>query len=194
MKRLFQFAAAFALLTALSAGVMAQRKASGAFRLPPEPIGSVVKVNAIEVADGTMAYDSQTKEETEFGYTFLGRTTGALPGSFTLSMNCTSAEAIPDGKGAMTGGSWTLPVYLTDIRGSSYAGSLYGTILKGSMVWDGKGTSATIYMVLNVAGGTQAWEGVGGFATFAGTLVVDEKTDTTTLTGDMVFNTISPPQ
>jgi hypothetical protein len=193
ISRLFLFAAAFVLLTSLSAGVMAQRKASGAFRLPPEPIGSVVKVNAIEVTDGTMGYDAQTKEETAFGYAFLGRTTGAYPGSFTLSMNCTPAQAGAEVNSALTGGSWTLPVYLTDIRGTSYAGSLYGTILKGSMNWDGKGTSATIYMVLNVSGGTQTWAGVGGFATFAGTLVVDEKTDTTTLTGDMVFNTISPP-
>ena len=193
ISRLFLFAASFVLLTVLSAGVMAQRKASGAFRLPPEPIGSVVKVNAIEVTDGTIGYDAQTKEETAFGYSFLGRTTGAFPGSFTLSMNCAPAKAVPEGTSALKGGSWTLPVYMTEVRGG-YAGSLYGTIEKGTMTWDAKGTSATIYMVLNVAGGTQSWQGVGGFATFTGTLVVDEKTDTTTLSGDMVFNTISPIQ
>jgi hypothetical protein len=175
---------------------MAQRKLvqqGTVLPLPPEPIGSVVKVNAIEVTDGTLGYDGQTKEETAFGYSFLGRTTGAFPGSFTLSMNCAPAKANPGEKSALTGGSWTLPVYMTGLKGSSYAGSLYGTIEKGTMIWDEKGTSATIYMVLNVGGGTQAWDGVGGYATFAGTLFVDEKTDKTTLSGDMVFNTISAP-
>jgi hypothetical protein len=186
-------AVAFVLLASLGTA-MAQRmdQQGSALQLPPEPIGSVVKVNAIEVTDGTMGYDGQTKEETAFGYSFLGRTTGAFPGSFTLSMNCAPAKAIAEGKSELRGGSWTLPVYLTEVRGG-YAGSLYGTIEKGSMTWDAKGTSATIYMVLNVGGGTQAWAGVGGYATFVGTLTVDEKTETTTLSGDMVFNTISAP-
>jgi len=182
-------AVAFVLLASFGTA-MAQRKTGTALQVPPEPIGSVVKVNAIEVTDGTMGYDAQTKEETAFGYSFLGRTTGAFPGSLTLSMNCAPANAVPDGKSAMTGGSWTLPIYMNELRGG-YAGSLYGTIAKGTMNWDAKGTSATMYMVLNVGGGTQAWNGVSGFATFSGTLSVDEKTETTTLTGDMVFSLIN---
>jgi hypothetical protein len=185
-------AVAFVLLasfgTAMAQGGLNQ---GAVVKLPPEPIGSVVKVNAIEVTDGTMGYDGQTKEETAFGYSFLGRTTGAFPGSFTLSMNCTPAKAIAEGKSELTGGSWTLPVYMTGIKSTGYAGALYGTIAKGTMIWDAKGTSATIYIVLNVDGGTQAWDGVGGYATFAGTLLVDEKTEKTTLSGDMVFNIIS---
>ena len=105
--------------------------ASGTHRVSRE------KVNAIEVTDGTMGYDGQTKEETAFGYSFLGRTTGAFPGSFTLSMNCAPAKAIAEGKSELRGGSWTLPVYMTEVRGG-YAGSLYGTIEKGSMTWDAK--------------------------------------------------------
>ena len=56
-----------------------------AVRLPPEPIVGVTKVNAIEVTDGVVGYDSQTKQETAFGYSYLGRTTGSYPGSFTLA-------------------------------------------------------------------------------------------------------------
>lgn len=182
-------ALAFVLLASFGTA-MAQRKMDQkgtALQLPPEPIGSVVKVNAIEVTDGTLGYDSQTKEETAFGYSFLGRTSGAFPGSFTLSMNCAPATAIPGKTSAMTGGSWTLPIYMTEVRGG-YAGSLYGTIEKGTMAWDAKGTSATVYIVLNIGGGTQSWEGAGGFATFAGTLFVDEKTEETTLSGDLIFN------
>ena len=186
--------AAFVLLASFGS-VMAQGKMdwkASALQLPPEPIGSVVKVNAIEVTDGTLGSDSQTKEETAFGYSILGRTTGAFPGSFTLSMNCAPAKAIAGEKSALTGGSWTLPVYMTEVRGG-YAGSLYGTIEKGTMTWDAKGTSATIYMLLNVGGGTQSWDGVGGYATFAGTLIVDEKTEQTKLSGDLLFNIISSP-
>jgi hypothetical protein len=181
----------FVLLSGLGAGVMAQNKGGSAFRLPPEPIVPVTTVNALEVTDGTPGYDSQTKQEVMFGYSFLGRTTGAYPGSFTLSMNCTPAVPVPSDKSELTGGSWTLPVYMTAIKGSGYAGALFGTVAKGTMIWDKTGTNATMYMVLSVDGGTQAWDGVGGYATFTGTLFVDEKTQKTMLTGDLVFNIIS---
>jgi hypothetical protein len=196
--------AVFALLASLGT-VMAQGKMDQkgtAFQLPPEPIGSVVSVNAIEVTDGTMGWDG-LKQETAFGYTFLGRTTGSFPGSFTLSMNCTppptkldhdeiAGVAIPFvAPIGITGGSWTLPVYMTAIRGSGYEGSLYGTIAKGEMNYDKTWTKANVYVVLNVDGGTQAWDGVKGYATFVGTIFVDEKTQKTMLTGDLVFNFIS---
>jgi len=188
--RLFLFAAALVLVAGLTAGVMAQGKAGAAFRLPPEPITPVTTLNAIEVTDGALGYDSQ-KQEVMFGYSFLGRTTGVYPGSFTLSMNCTPAVPIPSGTSELTGGSWTLPVYTTETKASGYAGSLFGTIAKGTMSWDKTGTKATLYLVLSVDGGTEAWDGVGGYATFTGTLFVDEKTEKTMLTGDLVFNTIT---
>jgi hypothetical protein len=192
--KLFIFAAAFALVAVLSVSAMAQRtmrQEGSAFRLPPEPINPVVKVSAIEVTDGTVGMDARSKTETMFGYSFLGRTTGSLPGSFTLSMNCAPAIAVPEGTTELTGGSWTLPVYMLGLKSTGYAGSLYGTISKGEMNWDKTGTNAYVYIVLNVDGGTQNYDGVSGYATFAGTLFVDEKTQKTTLTGDMVFNTIS---
>ena len=184
--------AVFVLLSGLGTGTMAQSKAAAVFGLPPEPIESVTTVNAIEVTDGTLGF-SQTKDETMFGYSFLGRTTGAFPGSFTLSMNCTPAVPMPSDKSELTGGSWTLPVYMTAVRGN-YAGSLFGTIAKGTMIWDKTGTNATMYIVLNVDGGTQSWNGYGGYATFTGTLSVDEKTQQTTLTGNLVFNLIISPK
>jgi hypothetical protein len=186
-------AAAIVLMAGLVAGVMAQGKItsrdSGVF-LPPEPILPVTKVNAIEVTDGTIGMDNQTKKETMFGYSFLGRTTGAYPGSFTLSMNCAPAIPVPGESSDVTGGAWTLPVYMPSVRGS-YAGSLYGTIAKGTMNWDKTGTNADVFFILNVDGGTQAWGGTQGYATFAGTLFVDEKTQETMLTGDMVFTILS---
>ena len=184
-------AAAFVLVAGLGAA-MAQGKmdSNDAARMPPEPFQDTVRVNAIEVSDGTLGTDNLTKKETAFGYSFLGRTTGSLPGSFTLSMNCTPATPTPGETSDMTGGSWTLPVYMTEVRGG-YAGSLYGTIAQGTMNWDKTGTAANVYIVLNVDGGTQSWDGVQGYATFVGTLFIDEETQKTTLTGDLVFNIIS---
>ena len=188
--KLFIFAAAFALVAVLSMSAMAQTTMDqqGSFRLPPIPIVPSVHVNAIEVTDGTVGMDSQNKTETMFGYSFLGRTTDSMPGSFTLSMNCAPALAVPGGTTELTGGSWTLPVYTTNIKSSGYAGALYGTIAKGEMNWDKTGTNANVYIVLNVDGGTQTWDGARGYATFVGTLLVDEKTQETSLSGDLVFS------
>jgi hypothetical protein len=187
----FLLAVAFVLLAGLGASAMAQEEIS-TDRLPPVPIQPTAQVNAIEVTDGTIGFDNQRKAETAFGYAFLGQTTGSLPGSFTLSMNCTPATPLPGDTSDMTGGAWTLPVYLTGIKGATgYAGSLYGTIANGTMSWDKAGTGATVYMVLNVDGGTQTWDNVGGYATFVGTISIDEKTQEKTLSGDLVFNIIS---
>ena len=187
--------AAFVLLVSLVASAMAQGKLDqkgSAIRLPPEPIQPIVSVSAIEITDGTVGMDSRTGKETAFGYSFLGQTTGSLPGSFTLSMDCAPALPIPGGTSELTGGSWTLPVYMTSIKGgTAYAGSLYGTIAKGEMSWDKTGRNATVYIVLDVHG-TQSWEGVGGYASFAGTLYVDEKTQETRLDGNLVFTINNP--
>jgi hypothetical protein len=191
----FLFAAIFVLLTGLSFGVMAQGRMSSGDSIvrlpPPEPIfGPSVRVNAIEVSDGTMGFDNQRNAETMFGYSFLGRTTGSLPGSFNLSMNCAPAIPMAGEISEVTGGTWTLPVYMADTKAGGYAGSLYGTIAKGTMLWDQVG-SAEVYIVLNVKGGTQTWDSVEGFATFTGTIFVDEKTKKTMLSGELLFNFIS---
>lgn len=177
------------LLSGLGTSAIAQRKAGASIRLPPEPIGTVVSVNAIEVTDGFTGFDSE-KQETQFGYSFLGRTTGTFPGSFTMTMNCSPAVAIPGETSYLKSGSWTLPVYTAVRNGSSYAGAFYGTIAKGQMTYDKTATNANVYIVLNVDGGTQTWKGTKGYATFTGTLLVDDKTQETTLTGTLVFNLI----
>jgi hypothetical protein len=189
---LFLLAVTLVLMTGLSLGAMAQGKVQPAGSIgwlpPPEPIVPTVTVNAIEVSDGIIGFDNQTKSETVFGYSFLGQTTGSMHGSLSLSMNCTPAIPIPGGESQLTGGSWTLPVYLTAQQGGGYAGSLYGTIANGTMTWDRTGTNANVYFVLNVDAGTQQWNGVRGYATFAGTISFGEKTRQTTLSGNLVFN------
>jgi hypothetical protein len=182
-------AVAFVLLAGLGAGVMAQAELDSNLWQPPRPIVPIVEVTAIEVTDGTTGLDTRTGMETAFGYIFLGRTSGAMPGSFTLSMNCTPAIPMPGETSELTGGAWTLPVYMNVLKGTTgYAGALYGTIDKGTMNWDRAGTTANVYMVLKVDGGTQSWDNVSGYATFVGTLFVDEVTHKTTLSGELVFN------
>jgi hypothetical protein len=191
----FLFVAAFVVVIGLSLSAMAQQRLNVTqppIGVPPKYIAPIVNVIAIETTDGTLGLDSYGKTETAFGYSFLGRASGSLPGSFTLSMNCAPAIPVPGDSTLMTGGSWTLPVYMGTMKGGGYAGSLYGTIAKGSMDWDKRGTTANVYIVLNVDGGTQTWDGVKGYATFVGTLSVDEKTEKATLTGDAVFSIVSP--
>lgn len=190
-RKTFLLAMALVLMAGLGAGAMGQGKTGSVQGSPPEPIEPSAHVNAIEVTDGVVGFDL-AKSETAFGYAFLGRTTGSLPGSFTLSMNCTPAAPLPGETSEMTGGSWTLPVYMTNLKGGSgYAGSLYGTIANGSMNWEKSGSGANVYAVLNIDGGTQTWDGAQGFATFVGTIFVDEKTQKTMLTGDLVFTITS---
>jgi len=183
------------LLLGLVGTSMAQRKIDSkgaAYRLPPAPISPVVSITTSEVSDGMVGVDSMSGNETAFGYSFLGQATGSLPGSFTLSMNCTPAVPIPGEPSEVSGGSWTLPVYMTTIKGgTSYAGSMYGTIASGTMTWDKTGMNATVYMLLNVKG-TETWEGYSGYASFTGNLYVDLRTEKTMLDGTLVFTVISP--
>jgi hypothetical protein len=194
-RKYFLLAASFILLAGLMTAAIGQRKsATGPTLSPPEPVLTIVKVNAIEIADGVVAVDKNNSVETMFGYSFLGKTSGGFPGSIMLSMNCAPAEFVPGGSNELTGGAWSLPVYMpTTMRGSSnYAGSLYGTIGKGKMDWDKTGTIANLYFVLTIEGGTLTWNGMQGYATFTGTLVEDEKTLQKTITGDLVFDVLSP--
>lgn len=178
------------LLIGLCAGAMAQGKVDSkgsAFQLPPDPILPFVKVTAVEITDGTVGIDIDTKKETLFGYGFMGQTIGSLPGMLTLAMNCSPVIPIPGEVTLAKGGTWTLPVYLPSLRGSNYAGTLYGTVAKGTLNWNKAGDTADVYIVLNVDGGSEAWDGVHGYATFTGTSFVDALTKKTTLKGELVF-------
>ena len=180
-KRLF-ITAAFILVVGLGTSVTAQRKTSlQAGITPPQPVDTTVtlELNSVEVTDGTIAFDPK-RGDSMFGYGFLGRTSGDLPGSFMFSMNCFPSFFAPGGTNEITGGMWTLPVYMTPFKGlnTTYMGSLYGTLVNGSMDWDKTGT-AQVFFAFNVDGGTQNWAGVKGYGTFKGTLSENEKTGTT---------------
>jgi hypothetical protein len=188
----FLLAATFVILTGFCAGAAAQTRPS-VYPLPPQPDSGALKVDAIKISDGTIGWDAQ-KQETKFGYSFLGKTFGSLPGTFSLFINTVPSTPGPGSSTVLTGGAWALPVYTANVKlgGDSYAGSLYGSVANGKMSWDKAGTSAQVYILLNVDGGTVSWDGVKGYATFVGTLSIDEK-GTTTLNGELQVAPISSP-
>lgn len=191
--------AAFILIAGLAASAGAQRRSALQVKdiAPPQPIDQTVtmKLNAIEVSDGVVGFtpgfvgpgepgDRFPKQiESIFGYAFLGRTSGDLPGSFMFSMNCTPAVFTPGESNEITGGMWTLPVYARPFKGldTVYMGSLYGKPVSGKMGWDKEG-NAEVYVNLTIEGGTQNWAGVKGYGTFEGTMTTSGKGGTT-LTG-----------
>ena len=174
--------AALILVVGLGTSTTAQRKTNlQAGITAPQPVDTTLtmELNSVEVTDGIIALDPK-RGESLFGYGFLGRTSGDLPGSFMFSMNCFPALFVPGGTNEITGGMWALPIYMRPFKGlnTTYMGSLFGTVVSGSMDWDKTGT-ALFFFAFNVDGGTQNWAGVKGYGTFKGTLIQNEKTGTT---------------
>jgi hypothetical protein len=149
-----------------------------------------LKLSAVESSDGILGFDPKVGE-TMFGYGFLGQTTGDFPGSFTFSMNCAPAFFVAGQTNSITGGSWSLPVYMQPPKGFNvvYVGSLYGQIVEGKMAWEKEST--LVSLAFNVEGGTQTWAGVKGHGSFQGSLVKDEK-GATTLNGELTITYSTP--
>lgn len=139
---------------------------------PPMPSVHVVdlKLRGIEFNDGVVGYDNLWGRETMFGYAFVGKTYGELPGVLTLSMNCSPATFTPGMSNEMTGGTWTLPIYSAPsvFKQPVYLGSLYGHIAGGKLAWDK--ISAQMYLTFVVDGGTLKFTGATGDGSFDGTL------------------------
>jgi hypothetical protein len=134
---------------------------------PPEG-GTLSTFNGFEVATG-----QQEAEGTEtYGWVCYGKTTGALPGNFTLIANYnTPLEQVTAGLAqSITSGNWTLPVYMQTIMGTTYMGVLYGTVTSGTIQRDIRGYSETMTVQLQITGGTQTMVGWKGTAVFDATI------------------------
>src|SRR2546423_1072398 len=105
-------AVSLVLLAGLCTGAAAQRKPVQKSLAPSLATTEVnLKLNAVEIADGTVGFDFgqiltgdpplPLGREVLFGYSFMGRAGGELPGSFTLSVNCTPALFEPNGTNKM---------------------------------------------------------------------------------------------
>ena len=161
-----------AVLTAVLFSSTAQAQQKGAF----------VSFQGIEISTG------HEEPGEAYGWMCYAKTTGALPGNLTLSMNYDGIKASGTSS-TVTGGAWTLPVYnepaiyngsakfstMRPIRIDSYQGVVFGSVEAGSVIWDKAGTTGTVELKLNIRGGTQALSDIGGTAVLYGTVSYDEK-------------------
>lgn len=149
--------------------------------------GAVVSFKGIEISSG------HEDPGEIYGWMCYAKTTGALPGNFTLSMDYDGVKA-PGTTSSITDGNWTLPVYnsstfgeVRPIRIDSYQGVLFGGVGGGTIVWDKYGTTATVELKMYIRGGTQAMADLKGSAILYGTVTYEEK-GTGTFTGTIYFD------
>lgn len=171
------FAVALTLLAGLFWSAQAQV-------MPPS---KAISVQGIETTIGTAENDKGDM----YGCTWLGKTSGYMPGSFFMSMNYTRSSGAFIGisppqpislSDTITGGTWSLPVYVYN----RYVGALYGHVDSGTMEWKDTGGVAAVDMMLVIDGGTKAFTGVSGKGTFSGTLNRITK-DKPTISGQLLF-------
>lgn len=164
MKTIKFMTLAVALLTALllSSSVQGQTNA-------------LVSFKGIEVSTG------HEESGEAYGWMCYARTTGALPGNLTLSMDSAGTKA-PGTSNAVTNGAWTLPVYgettfstVKPIRLDSYQGVVFGNVEAGAITWDKAGATGTVELKLIIKGGTQTMADVQGTAVLYGTVSYNEK-------------------
>lgn len=155
--------------------------------------GAFVSFKGIEISAGHEAPGEA------YGWMCYAKTTGTLPGNLTLSMDYEGIKA-PGTSSTVTGGAWTLPVYiepainsqsgkfssLRPINIDSYQGVVFGSVEAGSVMWDKSGTTGTVELKMLIRGGTQSMVDLGGTAVLYGTVSYDEK-GTGTFDGTIYF-------
>lgn len=175
--KLMSFAVAVLLAFLLSSTVQAQKD-----------VGAFVTFQGIEISTG------HENPSEAYGWMCYAKTTGALPGNFTLSMDFLGIKE-PGTSSDVTGGAWTLPVYTTSkiyseipIRIDPYQGVLFGSVDGGSVTWDKTGATATVELKMSIKGGTQTMANTAGTVILYGTVIYDEKTGLGTFDGTMYFD------
>ena len=179
-------------LALLFGGVFASATAQR--RMPPQPIeppvvGTLsgtykVAVTANELSTGDIDY---TTGDT-YGWTCYGTTEGDLSGFMFISMNYSASQPpvggvigeIPGGVSNVTGGSWSKLIFVD----GQYAGSVYGKIVGGELVWNGR--AATISLQLTADEGTGSYLGSTGSGTFEG--ILDQNSKRSSVSGSLILN------
>lgn len=124
-----------------------------------------ITVSAIELSAGDMDFATGMT----YGWTSYGKTEGDLSGFMFISMNYTQStppSSRGGGRSQITGGSWSKLIY---IKGE-YAGSVYGRIVGGELVWNETGVPANISLLLTSDAGTESFVGSAGSGNFEGQL------------------------
>ncbi len=151
--KLLAYAMAVLITLALSSAAKAQK-------------ATIVSFKGIEVTAG------HAEPGEAYGWMCYARTTGDLPGNFTLTMDFEGTKE-PGTVSAVTGGAWTLPVYVQAMRGASYMGVLYGRVLGGDAIWGKEKSTVELKMIID--GGTQTLLDLRGNAVLYGTFSYDSK-------------------
>ena len=125
-----------------------------------------VTFNGFEITEG-LELMSPSGQTNYYGWVCTGRTSGALPGNMTLSMNAGPDDWQLAGAGEIYGGTWTRPVYGQTISGTQYMGTLYGEVTDGTLTMKYAGLSRNYWYEyysanLKINGGTQQLLGVTG--------------------------------
>jgi hypothetical protein len=123
---------------------------------------STVKAQTVLTFNGLEISQGHTELDETYGWACYGRTTGTMPGNFTMTLNYAPVKELPGGN-TLGGGTWTLPIYAQSMTGVTYMGVLYGTVKGGTIQWDEHGYSGTMDAQLGIAGGTQALLGSKGW-------------------------------
>jgi len=100
------------------------------------------------------------------GATFVGSAGGTLPGAFSVSINYTPNSPGANVTNSIVGGNWMLVV----CQNRQFLGTLFGTIPRGSAVWNADGTVANVSADLTILGGTGRYARKRGTGSFSGTL------------------------
>jgi len=126
--------------------------------------GAFVSFKGIEISTG------HEEAGEAYGWMCYARTTGALPGNFTLTMDLAGMKA-PGTSTDVTGGAWALPVYMSTkfsrmrpILVDPYQGVVFGSVEGGGITWDKEGASATVEVKMLIQGGTQTMSELRGSA------------------------------
>jgi hypothetical protein len=135
MLLLLMVAAVVALTLAFARPALAQTAPAET----PSPMNYTDTVQGVEFSAGTIA------DDTRFGASFAGETTGDLPGFLVASIDYTPPSPGPGVTNNIVGGGWTL---LGDQ--STTLGSFTG----GTVQWNADGTLADVVADMSVLGGS----------------------------------------
>jgi hypothetical protein len=147
--KLMAFAITALLTVLLSSSAQAQK-------------GTSVSFKGIEVTAG------HSESDDVYGWMCYAKTTGALSGNLTLTMDYEGGLKAPGMISLVNSGNWTLPVYAATLQGTTYQGALYGTVETGEITWSKYGD--IVELKLAITGGTQSLIEVKGTATLYGSL------------------------
>ena len=104
---------------------------------------------------------------TRVGATFVGTSSGELPGAWAVTVNSSPAALGPNVTNTIVGGSWYLAVF----HDGECDGVLWGDLSSGTVQWNAAGDAAALDATLTITGGIGNFSSLqGGGGTFSGQL------------------------